>query len=83
MNGVVRLLWLMAAPIHVGWQFLLKRVLIVQSHSKILDPLGRYVILQAEIINKMYVLISVCADGQTTMKMANAENFRSFTSKNF
>ena len=48
MNGVVRLLWPMAAPIHVGWQFLLKR------KSKILDPLGQYVILKAEINDKMY-----------------------------
>ena len=30
-------------------------------HSKILDPLGRYVILKAEINDKMYVLINVYA----------------------
>ena len=30
-------------------------------HSKILDPLGRYIILKAEIEDKMYVLINVYA----------------------
>ena len=30
-------------------------------HSKILDPLGRYISLKAEIEDKMYVLINVYA----------------------
>ena len=30
-------------------------------HSKILDPLGRYIILEVETKDKMYLLINVCA----------------------
>ena len=61
MNGEVRLLWPTAVPIHVGWLFLLKKGVDCTIHSKILDPLGRYVILKAEINDKMYVLINVYA----------------------
>ena len=35
-------------------------------HSKILDPLGRHVILKAEINNKMLVLINVYATNKDT-----------------
>ena len=35
-------------------------------HSKILEPLGRYVILKAEINGKMYVLINVYAPNKDT-----------------
>ena len=35
-------------------------------HSKILDPLGRYVILKAEIKDKMYVLINIYAPNKDT-----------------
>ena len=63
-NGEVRLLWPMEAQIHVGWQSLLEKVLTI--HSKILDPLGRYIILKAEIEDKMYVLINVYAPNKDT-----------------
>ena len=56
MNGEARWLWLMAAPIHVGWLFLLKRVLIVQSTPKSLTPWDE----------KMYVLINVYAPNKDT-----------------
>ena len=55
MNGEVRLLWLMAVQIHVGWQSLLKKGVDCTIHSKILDPSGRYIILKAEVEDKMYV----------------------------
>ena len=35
-------------------------------HSKIIDPLGRYVILKAENNDKMYVLINVRASNKDT-----------------
>ena len=40
-------------------------------HSKILDPLGRYIMLKAEIEDKMYVLINIYAPHKDT----NIENF--------
>ena len=57
----MRLLWPMAVPIHVGWLFLLKKSVACAIHSKTLDPLGRYVILKAEINDKVYVLLNVYA----------------------
>ena len=44
-----------------GVAILVKKGVDCTIHSKILDPLGRYVILKAEINNKMYVLINVYA----------------------
>jgi len=40
-------------------------------YSKILDPLGRYVMLKAEIEDKMYVLINIYAPNKDT----NIKNF--------
>ena len=44
-----------------GVAILVKKGVDCTIHSKILDPLGRYVILKAEINDKMYVLINVYA----------------------
>ena len=66
MNEEVRLLWLMAVPIHVGVAILVKKGVDCTIHSKILDPLGRHVILKAEINNKMLVLINVYATNKDT-----------------
>ena len=67
MNGEVRLLWLMAVSIHVGWLFLLKRVLIVQFTPKFLTPWdGMSYSEKAEIKDRMYVLINVYASNKDT-----------------
>ena len=44
-----------------GLAILVKKGLDCTIHSKILNPLGRYVILKAEVNDKMYVLINVYA----------------------
>ena len=44
-----------------GVAILVKKGVDCTIHSNILDPLGRYVILKAEINDKMYVLINVYA----------------------
>ena len=57
----------MAAQIHVGWQSLLEKVLIVQFTPKFWIPWdGIYIILKAEIEDKMYVLINVYAPNKDT-----------------
>ena len=48
------------------WDWLKYNIRAHTIHSKILDPLGRYVILKAEINDKMYVLINVCAPNKDT-----------------
>ena len=48
-----------------GVASLVKKGVDCTIHSKILDPLGRYVIL-AEINDKMYVLINVYAPNKDT-----------------
>ena len=59
-NGEVRL-YRMEAPIHaVLSRGVLKGVDCI-IHSKILGPVGRYVILKAEIKDKMYLLINIYA----------------------
>ena len=42
-----------------GVAILLKKGVDCVIHSKILDPQGRYIILKAEIKDKMYVLINI------------------------
>ena len=42
-------------------------------HSKIIDPLGRYIILKAEIKDKIYVLISIHAPNK------DKDSFKFFT----
>ena len=61
MNG--KAIWLchMELQIHVELPFFLKKGVNCTVHSKILDPLGRYVILKAEIKEKLYVLINIYA----------------------
>ena len=49
-----------------GVAILVKKGVDCTIHSKILDPLGRYVILKAEINDKMYVLINVYAPNKDT-----------------
>ena len=49
-----------------GVAILVKKGVDCTIHSKILDPLGRCVILKAEINNKMYVLINVYAPNKDT-----------------
>ena len=44
-----------------GVAILVKKGVDCTIHSKTLDPLGGYVILKAEINDKMYVLINFCA----------------------
>ena len=44
-----------------GVAILIKNGIDCTIHKKILDPLGRYIILKAEIKDKMYVLINVYA----------------------
>jgi len=56
-----------------GVAILVKKGVDCTIHSKILDPLGRYVILKAEINDKMYVLINVYAPNKDT----NVINFLS------
>lgn len=56
-----------------GVAILVKKGVDCTIHSKILDPLGRYVILKAEINDKMYVLINVYAP----IKDTNVINFLS------
>jgi len=51
MNGEVRLCH-MEAQIHVVLPFFLKKGVDCVIHSKILDPIGRYVILKVEIKDK-------------------------------
>lgn len=52
----------MVAPIHVGYvAILIKNGLDCTIHQKILDPLGRYIILKADIKDKIYVIINVYA----------------------
>ena len=54
-----------------GVAMLFKKGVDYKIHSKILDPLGRYITLKAEIEDKMYVLINICAPNKDT----NIENF--------
>ena len=54
-----------------GVAMLFKKGVDCKIHSKILDPLGRYITLKAEIEDKMYVLINICAPNKDT----NIENF--------
>ena len=61
MNGERSLYLAMAAQILAALQFLLRRVLIAPYIKKILDPLGRYIILKAEIKDKIYVLVNIYA----------------------
>ena len=49
-----------------GVAILVKKGVDCTIHSKILDPLGRYVILKAEINDKMYVLINIYAPNKDT-----------------
>ena len=49
----------MAVLIPVGVAILFKQGVDCKIHSKILDPLGRYIMLKAEIEDKMYVLINI------------------------
>lgn len=44
-----------------GVAILIKKGVDCTIHKQILDPLGRYIVLKAEIKDKMYVLINVCA----------------------
>ena len=44
-----------------GVAILVKKGVDCTIHSKTLNPLGRYVILKAEVNDKMYVLINVYA----------------------
>ena len=54
-----------------GVAILFKKGIGCKIHSKILDPLGRYIMLKAEIEDKMYVLISTYDPNKDT----NIENF--------
>ena len=64
--GEVRLLLLIAAPIHVEWQTFGKKGIDRTKHSEILEPLIRYVILKVEIKDKMYLFIDVYALNKDT-----------------
>ena len=44
-----------------GVAILIKKGVDYTPHSKIIDPLGRYIILKAEIKDKIYVLINIYA----------------------
>ena len=55
-----------------GVAILFKKGVDCKIYSKILDPLGRNVMLKAEIEDKMYVLINIYAPNKDT----NNENFR-------
>ena len=44
-----------------GVAILIKKGVDYTPQSKIIDPLGRYIILKAEINDKIYVLISIHA----------------------
>ena len=44
-----------------GFAILLKRGVDISIQSKVLDPLGRFIILKAEIADATYVLINIYA----------------------
>jgi len=44
-----------------GVAILIKKGVDCTIHKKILDPLGRYIILKAEIKDKIYVLVNIYA----------------------
>ena len=49
-----------------GVAILVKKGVDCTIHSKILDPSGRYIILKAEIEDKMYILINIYAPNKDT-----------------
>lgn len=61
MNGAESLLPVMAVSIHAEWQFLIKNGLDCKIQHTILDPMGRYIILKADIKDSRYVLINLYA----------------------
>ena len=54
------------SPNSCGVAILLKKGVDCVIHSKILEPQGRYIILKAEIKDKMYVLINIYAPNKDT-----------------
>ena len=54
------------SPNSCGVAILLKKGVDCVFHSKILDPQGRYIILKAEIKDKMYMLINIYAPNKDT-----------------
>ncbi|CAH3178682.1 unnamed protein product, partial [Porites lobata] len=54
------------SPNSCGMAILLKKGVDCVIHSKILDSQGRYIILKAEIKDKMYVLINIYAPNKDT-----------------
>ena len=66
MNGEARLSFSHGSPNSCGVAILLKKGIDCVIHSKILDSQGRYIILKAEIKDKMYVLINIYAPNKDT-----------------
>ena len=57
-----------------GVAILIKNGVDCTIHKKVLDPLGRYIILKAEIKDKMYVLINVYAPNKDKDNVAFLKN---------
>ena len=63
-------------PNSCGVAILFKKGVDCTVHSKILDPLGRCVILKAEIKEKLYVLINIYAPNKHTNIASFLNNLR-------
>ena len=70
------------SPNSCGVAILVEKGVDCSIHSKILDPLGRYVILKAEINDKMYVLINVYAPNKDANIIKFLDNLLMILRKN-
>ena len=71
------------SPNSCGVAILVEKGVDCSIHSKILDPLGRYVILKAEINDKMYVLINVNAPNKDANIIKFLDNLLVILRKNY